>query len=208
MPPPNASYGVPPESLGPRPSQHRGPYLPSGDDGPPALWPWRILAAIPLILWLPFGVWFVATIYTAAPQAKTQSTALLLVPTLLLAAAAAVMLLVPRRLDFGLAMVLLFSIIGVPVWAILHPSAGKTHWLSPAFCTAITWTTIALLAYLILVAGLRLRKRPGPSDVHVSEQFVGAPGWLPMTPPPGAGPMVDEASPDDGPFGPPRKFED
>jgi hypothetical protein len=163
---------------------------------------WRIAAAAALIGWLAPAVWLLIKVINgdaryqgAHPLAKHGlPTALgqLLLPALLLATLALVLLLVRRRATFAWTVVFLLALLGVPAWLVLRDPAYRPVGRVPHDVVAsIVWMVLGLVVYLLVLSLLMLRGQPAPADVHLSQQFMGAPGMLHTNTPTGSEPLID-----------------
>lgn len=163
---------------------------------------WRIAAGVVVVAWLAPAVWLLIKVldgdaqYRAAHPESTGSPfsalGMLLLPALVLAGLAIVLLLFQRRVAAGWTIVFLFALCGLPAWLFLRgPAYDPDHWVSRDVVTAIVWMVAGLLVYLLALSLLMLRGRPAPADVHVSQQFMGAPGALHTNTPTGSDPLVD-----------------
>jgi hypothetical protein len=139
----------------------------------------RVVAAAALAVWLAAAVWMVVglqTIGSAHPKARLSDLGGLLLPGIVLGALALVFLMVPRRLAFGWAAPLLFSLVGVPAWFFLrHGAYRAVPWVDSAFVTATLCMTLGLIFGLVALRLVALRRVPEPADVHVAVQFTGSP---------------------------------
>jgi hypothetical protein len=163
---------------------------------------WRIAAAIVVFAWLAPAVWLLIKVldgdakYRAARPQATGSPfsglGMLLLPTLVLAGLAVVLLLFRQRVTAGWTIVFLFALLGLPAWLFLRGSAyDPGHWVSRDVVTSVVWMVAGLLVYLLALSLAMLHGRPAPADVHVSQQFMGAPGTLHTNTPTGGDPLVD-----------------
>lgn len=168
---------------------------------------WRIAAAIAVVAWLVPAVWLLVRVLhgeerfrAARPDAMhSPFTALgeLLLPALFLATLAGVLLLFRRRLTAGWTILFLFALLGFPAWLFLRgPAYHAIGWVSRDVVTTIVWMVLGLVVYLVTLSLLMVRGKPAPRDVHVSRQFMGAPGVLHTNTPTGSDPLVEKESPD------------
>jgi hypothetical protein len=162
---------------------------------------WRIAAAIVLVAWLAAALWLLIKVldgdahYRAARPEATGSPfsalGMLLLPALVLAGLS-IVLLIRRRSTPGWTVVFLFALLGLPAWMFLRGSAhGPGHWVSRDVVTSVVWIVAGLVVYLLVLSLLMLRGRPAPADVHVSQQFTGAPGVLHTNTPTGSDPLIE-----------------
>ena len=166
---------------------------------------WRIAAAV-LIGWLAPAVWLLirainggAQYRAAHPHARhglPTGLGQLLLPALLLATLALVLLMVRRRAPFAWTIMFLLALLGVPAWLVLRDTAyGPVGRVPHDVVAAIVWMVLGLVVYLLVLSLLMLRGRPAPTDVHVSQQFMGAPGVLHTNMPTGSDPLIDREPP-------------
>jgi hypothetical protein len=168
---------------------------------------WRLAAAVTVVAWLVPAVWLLVRVLrgderfrAARPDAMhSPFTALaeLLLPALLLAALALALLLLRRPATAGWTIVFLFALLGFPAWLFLRgPAYRASGWVTRDVVTTIVWMVLGLAIYLVALSLLMVRGKPAPRDVHVSQQFIGAPGVLHTNTPTGSDPLVEREAPD------------